>query len=95
MGLDNEINLEKLIEIAKERIASGDDQKFYVSMLEMMELCRQDGARILTARPQMGGSYITEVMYQGVIFVHITSEPFLFRREVYQHYVGLGSSIIH
>lgn len=89
------MDIDQLVEFAKRSIASSGDQKFYVERLEMLQLRSEPGAEILTARPQMDSNYVMELRYRGVIFVHVTSRPFLFRHDVYEHYLDLGSSSIH
>jgi len=90
-----EVDIDQLVELAKISIVLSGDQKSYVQRSEMLQLYKEPGAEIMTVRSQMGGDYVIEVRYCGVIFVHVTSRPFLFRRDVYEHYLDLGSTSIH
>lgn len=68
-------NLEKLLEIAKVHEELHNDDKTVCNLRDMLALI-EDGARLLRSNiKQIGGSYITEVMYKGYQFITIHHAP--------------------
>ena len=74
--MKKEIDLDAIVREARETIEAFHDEKVWAGR-EEMDAIIEAGAQIIQNRRQISGGHVTEVIFNGIHFIHSSSYPLI------------------